>query len=129
MRLQERGLAAPGWPARFGGMEASVEQRLILAEDKTVLMRKLGRKALVLSLKSAITTLPAALADRGLKLEADGRTLTLAFATGEVEGGLSHLMSGLMGEMQNLGLELADFRTEESSLEDIFVDLVREPAA
>ena len=103
--------------------------RLILAEDKTVLMRKLGRKALVLSLKSAITTLPAALADRGLKLEADGRTLTLAFATGEVEGGLSHLMSGLMGEMQNLGLELADFRTEESSLEDIFVDLVREPAA
>ena len=71
----------------------------------------------------------AALADRGLKLEADGRTLTLAFATGEVEGGLSHLMSGLMGEMQNLGLELADFRTEESSLEDIFVDLVREPAA
>ena len=103
--------------------------RLILVEEKARLMRQLGKKALILTLTAPIASLPAPLLARGVKLSDAGRTLTLGFDAREGELGLNALMSGLMAELQNEGLELSDLKTEESSLEDIFVDLVSERAA
>jgi ABC-2 type transport system ATP-binding protein len=103
--------------------------RLILSEDKTALMRKLGRKALVLTLASPLAELPAALAERGVVMGDEGRNLMLVFDSKAEEVRLAPLVGALMAEVEALGVEVSDFRTEESSLEDIFVDLLKEKSA
>ncbi|HEY6087226.1 MAG TPA: ABC transporter ATP-binding protein [Burkholderiaceae bacterium] len=100
---------------------------LILVEDKTALMHKLGRKQLTLHLQQPLQQLPAALAAYPLTLAKDGLELTYTY---DVQGG----RVGIVELLQNLteaGIAFKDLHTTESSLEDIFVSLVsdREVAA
>jgi ABC-2 type transport system ATP-binding protein len=94
---------------------------IILVEDKTLLMRKLGRKQLTLHLQHPLTSIPPALANRQLELSADGNELTYTFdAQREATG-----IAGLMRQLNELGIDFKDLHTSESSLEEIFVSLVR----
>ena len=95
---------------------------LVLVEDKDVLMRKLGKKQLTLQLREPLTTLPAALKDEAaLELSADGAQLTWSFDAQAEETGIADLLKRLDAN----GIDFKDLRTEESSLEEIFVNLVR----
>ena len=97
---------------------------IILVEDKHTLMRKLGRKQLTLQLQQPITAVPAALAHYGLTLSEDGLQLQYQFDTQGDSTGIADLLRRLNAE----GIDFRDLHTEESSLEDIFVNLVREHA-
>jgi ABC-2 type transport system ATP-binding protein len=93
---------------------------LILVEDKIELMKKLGKKQLMLHLKEPLASLPATLAGEPLELSADGTGLTYTFdAAGEASG-----IAGLMRRLGEAGVDFTDMATRESSLEDIFVSLV-----
>ena len=94
---------------------------IVLIEDKNVLMRKLGRKQLTLHLQSPLTTIPPPLAARQLELSADGNDLVYTFDTQADSTGIA----GLLKQLNELGIEFKDLRTSESSLEEIFVSLVR----
>ena len=94
--------------------------RIVLVEDKAVLMRKLGKKELRLALLAPLETVPAELSSYTLSLEDDGRTLVYTFDTqGERTG-----TTRLLGDLQQLGIHFTDLDTRQSSLEDIFVGLV-----
>ena len=95
--------------------------RLILVEEKAELMRKLGRKQLVLQLAQALAALPPGLAGDGLALERDGAELVYTYDARAGDAGIGGLMSRLAGA----GIAFTDLATSQSSLEDIFVDLVR----
>jgi ABC-2 type transport system ATP-binding protein len=97
---------------------------LILVEDKSVLMHKLGRKQLTLTLQSALERIPEALAGLPLELSHDGTTLVYTFETHTDETGIAPLLRRL----REHGIDFKDLHTSESSLEDIFVNLVRAPA-
>jgi ABC-2 type transport system ATP-binding protein len=94
---------------------------LILIEEKTTLMRKLGRKELVLHLAEPLRAIPTSLAPFNLALHADGHTLIYGF---ESEGGRERITQ-LLRELNQLGLAFRDLETRQSSLEDIFVSLVQ----
>ncbi len=94
---------------------------LILVEEKDELMRKLGKKQLVLHLNEALGGIPAALTPHNLELSADGRALTFTYDTRAERTGIT----GLLNDMRTAGLSFSDLNTSQSSLEDIFVDLVR----
>jgi ABC-2 type transport system ATP-binding protein len=93
---------------------------IVLVEDKKVLMRKLGRKQLTLHLQHPLQSVPAQLANRQLELSADGNDLVYTFDTQADNTGIA----GLLRQLNELGIDFKDLRTEESSLEDIFVNLV-----
>ena len=93
---------------------------LILVEDKAVLMRKLGKKQLTLTLHQPMSAIPVALADWQLSLAEDGHVLVYTFDTQLEENGIAALLKAL-GEAK---VEFKDLRSSESSLEDIFVTLV-----
>ena len=97
---------------------------LILVEDKAKLMHQLGRKELTLHLQDRIERLPAELAEFALKLTNDGMTLVYSF---ESEGDRTRI-TALLRQVNQLGLAFRDLETRQSSLEDIFVSLVREPS-
>ncbi|HVP35280.1 MAG TPA: ABC transporter ATP-binding protein [Steroidobacteraceae bacterium] len=97
---------------------------LIVVEDKTLLMRKLGKRQLILHLQQPLTTLPPALAAYPLELADGGNTLVLSFDAHERETGIPALLKRLA----ELGIDFKDLHSSESSLEDIFVGLVRERA-
>jgi ABC-2 type transport system ATP-binding protein len=95
---------------------------IILVEDKAELMRKLGKKQLTLELRERIDAVPAALAAHRLSLAADGRELTYTYDTrGEHTG-----ITALLDDLHRAGIMFKDLRTTQSSLEDIFVGLVRQ---
>jgi ABC-2 type transport system ATP-binding protein len=94
---------------------------LIVVEEKATLMQKLGRKQLTLHLQDALTQVPAALAEYGLTLSADGMTLVYAF---ENEGGRARI-TALLRQLSETGITFRDLETSQSSLEEIFVSLVR----
>jgi ABC-2 type transport system ATP-binding protein len=94
--------------------------RIILVEDKTKLMRKLGKRRLTLTLQTPLAALPAALAGWPLALDDGGRRLTYRFDASAEDTGVPTLLKRL-GE---LGVDFKDLETTASSLEDIFVDLV-----
>ena len=94
--------------------------RIILVEDKTKLMRKLGKRRLRLVLHDPLPALPAALAGWPLELEDGGRRLSYRFDASAEDTGVPMLLRRL-GE---LGVDFKDLETTASSLEDIFVDLV-----
>lgn len=94
---------------------------LILVEDKAELMRKLGKKQLILHLDSPLTTLPEQLADYDLELSPDGKQLTFTYDTRAGRTGITTLLN----DMRDAGVGFVDLDTTQSSLEDIFVDLVR----
>lgn len=97
---------------------------IILVEEKAELMRKLGKKQLSLQLQSPLTAVPASLGGHGLELGTDGRELTYTYDTRAEETGIATLLSDLAGA----GISVSDLSTRQSSLEDIFVDLVRTDA-
>ena len=93
---------------------------LIVVEDKVRLMRKLGKRQLTLQLQSPLAGLPAGLADYPLELSQDGHALVFNFDAHSRETGIP----GLLRRLSELGIEIKDLHSEESSLEDIFVGLV-----
>jgi ABC-2 type transport system ATP-binding protein len=94
---------------------------IILVEEKTALMRKLGKKQLTLHLQSPLQTLPTDLQADHLQLSPDGAELIYTFdAQGEHTG-----IASLLRQLGEHGIDFKDLHTTESSLEDIFVDLVR----
>ncbi len=98
---------------------------LMLVEEKSVLMQKLGKKQLKLHLKAPLDAIPAALADEALALSADGGTLVYTFDAQGDETGIAALLRRL-GEH---GIDFKELQSSQSSLEDIFVSLVTEPRA
>ncbi len=95
--------------------------QLILVEDKHVLMRKLGKKQLTLALQHPLQLIPAELASLPLELADEGRALVYTFDAQSEETGIAALLKRL-GE---LGIDFKDLHSSESSLEEIFVSLVR----
>ena len=98
---------------------------LIVVEDKTVLMRKLGKKQLTLTLQHPMERVPESLARWPLTLSADGHALTYSFDTQQEDTGIAALLRAL-GEH---GIDFKDLHSSESSLEDIFVSLVHQQKA
>ncbi len=98
---------------------------LIVVEDKEVLMRKLGKKQLTLTLQRPMDHVPEALAHWPLALSQHGQQLTYSFDTQQEDTGIAALLRAL-GEQ---GIDFKDLHSSESSLEDIFVSLVHEPKA
>jgi ABC-2 type transport system ATP-binding protein len=95
---------------------------LILVENKAELMRKLGKKQLVLHLQRKLNAVPPALADgRELVLANGGADLVYSYDTQSERSGITELLD----ELNAAGIAFRDLQTEETSLEDIFVDLVR----
>src|SRR5580692_1895358 len=94
--------------------------RLVLVEEKTALMHKLGKRRLTLTLRKPMPALPAALADWPLALEDGGNKLTYTFNADNEGGGIPVLLRRL-GEV---GVDFKDLETSTSTLEDIFVSLI-----
>jgi ABC-2 type transport system ATP-binding protein len=94
---------------------------LMLVEDKTELMRKLGRKQLTLQLHAPVDAVPPALVGHRLSLAGGGRELVYTYDTQAEHSDIP----ALLRDVNAAGLELKDLHTTQSSLEDIFVDLVR----
>lgn len=94
--------------------------KIILVEDKNVLMRKLGKKQLSLTLKTPLTAVPAELAPYNLDLSADGTKLNYNF---DIQAEQSEVAQ-LLKKMSDSGIDFKDLQTSQSSLEDIFVQLV-----
>jgi ABC-2 type transport system ATP-binding protein len=96
---------------------------IILVEDKDVLMRKLGKKQLTLQLQSPLEAIPTRLSEYPLELAADGHELVYTFDAQAEETGIA----GLLRRLSEEGVDFKDLHTSQSSLEDIFVSLVRAP--
>ncbi len=94
---------------------------LILVEEKSVLMKKLGKKQLTIELEHAMDALPAELAEWKLVLKPGGHTLQREFDAGDAGG-----VAPLLRRMAELGIGFKDVNTQQSSLEDIFVSLVHD---
>jgi ABC-2 type transport system ATP-binding protein len=94
---------------------------IILVEDKAVLMRKLGKKQLKLQLQTRLTAVPDSLARHALELSSDGNVLTYTFDAQHEQTGIADLLR----ELGEHGIDFKDLHSIESSLEDIFVNLVR----
>ncbi|PKD39737.1 multidrug ABC transporter ATP-binding protein [Methylomonas sp. Kb3] len=95
---------------------------LIIVEDKAVLMRKLGKKQLTLTLRQPMSEIPAELDAWALTLTEDGERLVYSFDTQEEETGIAELLRRLSEH----GIDFKDLSSSESSLEDIFVSLVHQ---
>ena len=95
---------------------------LILVEEKSELMRKLGKKQLSLQLHQPLTALPEALFAFDLSLADDGAELTYTYDTQRERTGIRTLLNAL----DDAGITFRDLQTTQSSLEDIFVGLVKE---
>ena len=95
---------------------------LILVEEKAELMRKLGRKQLTLELHRTLDAVPSALAAHNLTLANGGSELVYTYDTQGERTGITRLLQ----DLSHAGIRFKDLQTIESSLEDIFVDLVRQ---
>ena len=95
---------------------------LILVENKVDLMTKLGKKQLTLQLSAPLDHLPAALGDYPLELTKGGDELVYTYDIREERGGIA----GLLKSLEALGIEFKDLHTDQSSLEEIFVSLVKD---
>jgi ABC-2 type transport system ATP-binding protein len=96
---------------------------IILVEDKAGLMQKLGKKRLTLHLQGRIDAIPETLSAYHLQLSDDGRHVTYEYDTKGERTGITSLLS----DLRNAGIRISDLDTTQSSLEDIFVSLVRAP--
>ncbi|OYX71613.1 MAG: multidrug ABC transporter ATP-binding protein [Rhizobiales bacterium 32-66-11] len=95
---------------------------LILVEEKRTLMRKLGKKQLTLQLTAPLEAIPAGLAAHQLALSADRTELIYTYETDGERSGIADLLRDLAAA----GVAFKDLHTEQSSLEDIFVSLMRD---
>ncbi|MFP7722396.1 ABC transporter ATP-binding protein [Lysobacter sp. A3-1-A15] len=98
--------------------------RLVVVEDTRTLMRRLGKKQLALTLQAPLASIPEGLAGLPLELSDDGATLVYTFDTHDERTGIAGLLRQLAGH----GIDFKDLHSSESSLEDIFVGLVRDGA-
>jgi ABC-2 type transport system ATP-binding protein len=94
---------------------------IILVEEKAELMRKLGRKQLTLQLQKKLDAVPPSVTTRGLTLSPDGLEITYDYDTRAERTGITTLLE----ELRNANVRFKDLRTTQSSLEDIFVSLVK----
>ncbi len=97
---------------------------IILVQEKSSLMRELGKKQLFLNLHEPLNEVPSRLSEYKLAVSDDGRELVYTYDTKEDHTGIT----ALLGELQAAGIRFNDLNTSQSSLEDIFVDLVKKPA-
>ena len=95
---------------------------IILVEDKTALMEKLGKKQLTLQLQHPLSQIPAAIACPQLVLSDDGNELVYTFDAQSEQTGIAELLRRLSEH----GIDFKDLRSTQSSLEEIFVNLVKE---
>lgn len=93
---------------------------LLLVEDKQNLMHKLGKKQLLIELREMVEVIPAALADYKLEISQDGSHLIYTYDTRSERTGITSLLQ----DMNTAGMLLKDLKSSQSSLEDIFVNLV-----
>jgi ABC-2 type transport system ATP-binding protein len=98
--------------------------RIILVEEKTRLMQQLGKKQLTLRLQQTLHAIPPELAPYKLELAAGGYDLVFTFDAKQDRSQIADLLS----QLAILGIGFKDLQTEQSSLEDIFVNLVHQPA-
>ncbi|MCI2399607.1 ABC transporter ATP-binding protein [Aliiroseovarius subalbicans] len=96
---------------------------ILLVEEKNALMRRMGQKELRIDLDTPLDAVPEALAAYPLALSADGG-LTYTYDTRAESTGITRLLA----DLSKAGLHMSDLHTTQSSLEDIFVDLVKEDA-
>ncbi|HET7033991.1 MAG TPA: ABC transporter ATP-binding protein [Casimicrobiaceae bacterium] len=97
---------------------------IILVEDKVELMRKLGQKQLTLHLQQPLVEVPARLSAYRLALADGGSDLVYTYDTEGERGGIATLLQ----DLDDAGIRVRDLKTDQKSLEDIFVGLVREEA-
>ena len=97
---------------------------LLLIEGKTSLMQKFGQKILKIELQKRLNQLPEEFSEENVKLSDDGLILTYIYDTKQKKTGITKLLSNL----SNSGINLRDIQTDQSSLEEIFVNLVKEKA-
>ena len=95
---------------------------IILVEDKAVLMQKMGKKQLSLTLQSPLSTLPPSLSSYAVELVKGGTQLVYHFDAKVDQTGIADLLR----KLSDAGIDFKDLQTRESSLEDIFVGLVKE---
>ena len=96
--------------------------KIILVDEKDNLIKKLGQKMLKIELSNPIKNIPASLSDFNLELNYDKDILTYIYDTKGKNTGITSLLS----EIKSLGIQLKDISTEQSSLESIFLNLVKE---
>ncbi|WP_439859439.1 ABC transporter ATP-binding protein [Pseudomonas sp. MBLB4136] len=99
--------------------------RIVLVEDKQVLMHKLGKKQLTLQLQQPLANIPAELAHHPLELADEGHALVFTFDAQREHTGIAELLR----ELAQHGIDFKDLQSSQSSLEEIFVNLVREQRA
>tara|TARA_R110002167_G_scaffold1426_1_gene6547 strand:+ start:24467 stop:25393 length:927 start_codon:yes stop_codon:yes gene_type:complete len=97
---------------------------ILLVQNKAELLTQLGKKQLVVELQGAICEVPAALKSYELDLGSGGMSLIYTYDTKGERTGIATLLT----DLQKAGLKMADMKTQQSSLEDIFVGLVKEAA-
>ncbi|MGB5812101.1 MAG: ABC transporter ATP-binding protein [Polyangiales bacterium] len=95
---------------------------IVLIEDKDVLMHKLGKKQLTLHLQHPLPQIPDEIADPSIELSADGLTLVYTFDAHEEHTGIANLLR----KLNEHGIDFKDLQSSQSSLEEIFVNLVKE---
>jgi ABC-2 type transport system ATP-binding protein len=95
---------------------------LLLVEDKTALMRRMGRKEMLIELTKPLDAVPASLDRYGLELASNGTELTYTYDTSAERTGITSLLK----DLQAAGLTLRDVQTRQSSLEEIFVGIVKD---
>src|SRR5262249_7154325 len=98
---------------------------IMLVEEKTELMRKLGRTQLTLQLHAPLAAVPTSLATYALELHAGGLELTYTYDTKSERTGIA----GLLAALTEAGIRFKDLQTTQSSLEEIFVNLVSKRSA
>ena len=96
---------------------------LIAVDEKKSLMAKMGRKTLDIMLAEPVDAVPAELSDWNLRLEQEGHVLCYEFDSHATHTGIASLMR----QLTDLGIQYKDLSTHQSSLEDIFVELVHKP--
>jgi ABC-2 type transport system ATP-binding protein len=96
--------------------------RIIVVEEKATLMRKLGKKSLTLELTEPLGAIPQGLSGTALELSRDGMQLTYIYDSQAERTGITTLLS----DLRAAGIRFHDIATRQSSLEEIFVDLVKE---
>jgi ABC-2 type transport system ATP-binding protein len=96
--------------------------RLLLVEDKAALMAKMGQKRLVLQLAAPLPALPQALADADIVLGGEGLSLTYSYDSHAAKGVIPRVLE----RVTKAGIAYVDLHTEQSSLEDIFMGLVKQ---
>ena len=98
------------------------EGQILLVEDKSVLMNRLGKKELLIELSEPLLEVPQGLAGLGVRLQNDGRQLSYSYDMATEKSGIPEVLGALKIE----GIGFSDVHTEQSSLEDIFIELVAE---